>query len=272
MELDLPRAAIDTYTSQFIEMIERSYSAKNDAKALRVYEERADLMQRLPPGRMLDVGSERGYFLDAMRKRGWSVEGVEPHRPFAEFARSAFGLDITHARLEEVRVVGGYDLLTMWHVLEHVDSPLDVLRRCYELLKPGGLLFIEVPNLDSLGASLCGSYWLAFRDPTHRWAFRQRAIAHLAGRAGFEIERIAPAWSRANWYGIKRGLKAAITRNDYWKSKVEGKLGYGSWWREGLASLAGFYPLPVALALIGGVARKGEILRAWCRRPEASAT
>jgi 2-polyprenyl-3-methyl-5-hydroxy-6-metoxy-1,4-benzoquinol methylase len=271
MELDLPSEARETYISRFLEMIEHSYAAKSDAKALRVYEERADLLRRLSPGRMLDVGSERGYFLDAMRKLGWSVEGVEPHGPHAEFARSAFGLPVTHARLEDARVAGGYDLITMWHVLEHVDSPLDVLRRCRELLEPGGLLFLEVPNLDSLGASLCGSYWLAFRDPTHRWAFRQRAIAQLAERAGFEIERIAPAWSRANWYGIKRGLKASITRNDYWKSKIEGKHGGASWWREGLSSLVGFYPLPVALALLGGVARKGEILRVWCRRPKANA-
>lgn len=268
---DLPRPELESYSKKFLAMVERDYVERGDATMRRIFDERADALGTRASGRLLDVGSERGYFLATMRARGWTVEGIEPHVPFADFARDSFKVPVQTTTLEDARFDEGFDLITLWHVLEHLDDPRAALKKCLSLLRPGGTLFFEMPNLDSLGARLCGAYWLGLRDPTHRWGFRPDAVARMARAAGFADSEVKASWTAAGWYGIKRSLKNSITQRDHWQGRVENRRTPASWWREVLASLAGFYPVPVTLALLGGWLGQGEVLRAWCRRPVESA-
>ena len=148
---------LDEYIRGFLHALHADPASRDQGKALKLFGHRAGLFAGLKRGRLLDVGCERGYFLHVMRERGWDVEGVEPFEPFAEYARREFGLSVLPSRLEDLRTQVRYDMITMWHVLEHLEDPVAALRKCSQLLAPGGVLFFEIPNVDSLGVSVAGA-------------------------------------------------------------------------------------------------------------------
>jgi SAM-dependent methyltransferase len=112
-------------------------------------------------GSLLDVGCASGAFLRLMRESGWSVTGVEPSLAQARRAVEALGggADIQQCVLQEASLKGGFDLVTMWDVLEHVTSPSEFLGLAAAQLRPGGYLVLNVPRIDSVAARLLGSRW-----------------------------------------------------------------------------------------------------------------
>lgn len=113
-------------------------------------------------GRLLDVGCASGAFLRCAADTGWSVVGGEPAEGLCAKAKEAlrgrgevFCLTLQQANLP----ASSFDALTLWDVLEHVPDPLAFLKHCASLLKPGGYLFANVPDLDSLQARLLRERW-----------------------------------------------------------------------------------------------------------------
>jgi 2-polyprenyl-3-methyl-5-hydroxy-6-metoxy-1,4-benzoquinol methylase len=255
---------LSDYERAFLRMIEQTYALRPNDRGLRLFEKRTALFHELRPGRLLDIGCERGYFLAAMRRRGWRVRGVEPHRPFARFARDHFDVEVFEGKLEEYEGSEQFDLITMWHVLEHIEDPLRALSQCSSLLTPGGRLFFEVPNIDSLGRHLTGPYWLPFRDPTHRWFFRPRALRELAERCGLVVQCIRPAGSPGAWYGLKRSIGSRLRGQDYWSAKIFGARRPVSRWRSAAAVMAGLQPLSMIIASTAESLGRGEVLHGWC--------
>lgn len=115
----------------------------------RMWAKRLDLVERLAQGRgrLLDVGAGIGTFLALAQARGWAVEGTEISDSAVGLARRRHGLDLVQAQLESADLPSStYDVVTLWHVLEHVPSPFRTLRACRRLLSSGGLVVIAVPN------------------------------------------------------------------------------------------------------------------------------
>ena len=112
------------------------------------YTEHLYLLEAITEGRsLLDVGTHCGFFLDAARRRGWRVSGVEPSPVTSAIARERFGLDVRTGTLDGVALPpANFDVVTLVDVFEHIGAPRAVLRRCGALLRPGGRLFIKVPN------------------------------------------------------------------------------------------------------------------------------
>src|SRR5208337_4886157 len=81
-----------------------------------------------------------------------------------------------------------FDLVTLWHVLEHMPEPLAALQQVYRLLKPGGRIVIEVPNLASVEAHWLGRHWYHLDVPFHFWHFTPRSLRTMALKAGFQVE------------------------------------------------------------------------------------
>jgi 2-polyprenyl-3-methyl-5-hydroxy-6-metoxy-1,4-benzoquinol methylase len=263
----LSRPELDAYTSSFYSMIADSIAVKSEKKSRRFFDERTTIFAGIKPGQMLDVGCQHGLFLEAMKHKGWDVAGVEPMDQFARMARSRLGVPIYTTRLEELRSTKTYDLVTLWHVLEHFEDPLAALQHCSTLLRPGGRIFFEVPNIDSLGAMLGRSFWPAFRDPTHRWFFRPEPLRRMAARAGLKVVSIAPASTPAAWYTLKRGIGSRALQEDHWWQKMAGRPRSGHpVWRRALRSVATFYPFMRAMAWLGNVAGRGEVLHGWLER------
>ncbi|MCS6851941.1 MAG: class I SAM-dependent methyltransferase [Gemmataceae bacterium] len=148
--------------------------------------------------RILDVGYGNGAFLLELARQ-----------PFTE----PWGLDITsdceaelRRQAPQVRLVRGtladaelpaeaFDVVTLWHVLEHTADPVAALRRVRDLLRPGGWVVAEVPNSAGLIARLCGSAWLGWDLPRHLVHFGPGTLRAVARRAGYEAVRVVRAYS-----------------------------------------------------------------------------
>lgn len=146
--------------------------------------------QYIRGGRILDVGCASGLFLRHALKAGWDVTGLEPSETLYAEALQNFGGkgDIQCATLENARLCCEFDALTLWDVLEHVTDPAEFLRACGALLRPGGMLFLTVPDLDSLEARLLGHRWPLLL-PEHLNYFTRGSLRLCGERAGLTLVR-----------------------------------------------------------------------------------
>jgi len=147
-----------------------------------------------PGQRLLDVGCGNGQFLLWARELGWECHGVELDAAATRVAREQ-GISVLGSSLEELQpgTAGSFDAITLSHVIEHVHDPIDMLRRCRELLRPGGYLWLETPNTESLGYSRYGASWRGLETPRHLVLFNFASLCCSLERAGFErVQRLQP--------------------------------------------------------------------------------
>jgi 2-polyprenyl-3-methyl-5-hydroxy-6-metoxy-1,4-benzoquinol methylase len=157
-----------------------------------------------PSGRLLDVGCGGGFFLDLARQQGYEPYGVELDKDGCAFAANKLSLDVFHGTLLDAKFQEGFfNVVTILNVLEHVDSPIDVLRETLRVLKPGGVVTIVVPNLifglpflrlRELATNICSAKALdrkiklisVFDIPEHLYLFTPKILRMLLKEAGFE--------------------------------------------------------------------------------------
>jgi len=151
-------------------------------------------------GTILDVGAADGAHFDVWKHEGdWAFVGFEFNDAVAQEGR-AHGRNIVTATMETYDPAGKqFDLIIMNHLLEHVADPLGTVQRAYTLLKPGGWIVGETPNLRSLDRILMGRYWGGCHWPRHVHQFTPRTMKALLWRAGFRAPRIAPSLDTSHW-------------------------------------------------------------------------
>ena len=136
-------------------------------------------------GRLLDVGFGNGGFLKIASEMGWNVEGIDFDPKAVEVAK-ARGLNVRCASASDLHEFAGeYDVITISHVIEHVFDPSDLLRDLYRLLKPGGKLWLDTPNLSSLGLQRFGRNWQTLDPPRHLALFTPESLRWSLEQAGF---------------------------------------------------------------------------------------
>jgi len=142
-------------------------------------------------GRLLDIGCGKGNFLNAARHDGWSVCGIEPTRRSAEYARKEHGIDVIETGLHESDIAANsFDVVSMWHVLEHLPDPRSVLNEINRILVEGGILIIAVPNIASLQAVFGRGKWFHLDPPRHVIHFSPEFLSRLLRQSGFQIEKV----------------------------------------------------------------------------------
>lgn len=139
--------------------------------------------------RLLDVGCGDGAYLAAFRKVGWEVAGVEMSASASAKARQA-GLEVYAGSFESVSVPGQFDVIRMWHVLEHVRQPQEALEKAHRLLSPTGELIVGIPNAGSFARRLCGVRWCAWDLPRHLHHFTPATIRRLLEQNRFRVSSI----------------------------------------------------------------------------------
>lgn len=148
-------------------------------------EELAILEGHVRPGDLLDVGSAHGHFLENAARHGWRVAGVEPQERARRDAVERFGHRV-YASLDEAPP-SSYDAVTMWHVIEHIAAPEEFLRTAAARLRPGGVLALATPNIDSLVARATGESWGWLSPPDHLFLYSPRTLPRLVERSGLEL-------------------------------------------------------------------------------------
>ncbi len=159
----------------------------------RTFDLKARIVQRhLPEGRVLEVGCAAGFFLDALRKRGFEVHGLEVSESILTHARDVLKLPnlFLGTLANYPGPPGSFDGVLMWDVIEHMTDPILELRRVRALLKPRGLVFLQTQDLSSLTRKVLGSRWTHFKQLEHIYHFSPKTIRVLLDRAGFEVLEI----------------------------------------------------------------------------------
>jgi 2-polyprenyl-3-methyl-5-hydroxy-6-metoxy-1,4-benzoquinol methylase len=160
------------------------------ARSYSLSKKRHLIERHLKPGTLLDYGSGTGEFLNHCSIHGWKVEGVEPSQEAKSKAKQ-FAHLIIHSDLEEL-TNRKFQVITLWHVLEHIHTLTDTLKRLTELLHEKGKIIIAVPNPESYDAKKYQQYWAAYDVPRHLWHFKKKDISALLKQSGLTLVDIQP--------------------------------------------------------------------------------
>ncbi|MCG7865976.1 MAG: class I SAM-dependent methyltransferase [Candidatus Thiodiazotropha taylori] len=151
---------------------------------------KAQLIPKLQPGEMLEVGCASGNYLHKMASQGWQVKGIEFSPQAAASAREA-GYQVYTGSLESIDLESSeLDLITGWMVLEHLHDPLKGVKKLHDWAKPGAYLVLSVPNAGSIEFKLFLSRWYALHLPNHLYHFTPKTMTKLLQQAGWQVESI----------------------------------------------------------------------------------
>ena len=187
-------------------------------------------------GQILDIGCATGQFLHSMAANGWKVTGIEPDEKTRKYAVSEFGLNVLPEQALKEFKNSSFDVITMWHVLEHVSDlsqRMDDLRR---LIKADGTILIAVPNCESYDAEKYQAFWAGYDVPRHLYHFTKSDLKRLAEKFGFEMVDILPMRFDAYYVSLlsekyMNGTMRWVSAfwNGFWSNILAGrKYGYSS--------------------------------------------
>ena len=142
-------------------------------------------------GRILDIGAGTGDFLLECKNQNWEILGIEPNDKAKGIA---VGKGIKFGDTIEKLESNSFDVITMWHVLEHVPDVEHQVAELKRLLKPSGTIIIAVPNFKSYDANHYKEFWAAYDVPRHLWHFSKTAIEKLFDKQNMNLEDIKPMW------------------------------------------------------------------------------
>jgi SAM-dependent methyltransferase len=148
----------------------------------------------LKQGALLDVGAGTGAFALQMQQAGWQVTGLEPDGDARRNAQDLHNIELLPTEQLFQLPAAGFDAITLWHVLEHVQQLHDYMARFNDLLRKDGVLLIAVPNYTSLDAGIYKEHWAAYDVPRHLYHFSPGSMQALAQRHGFAIDQYIPMW------------------------------------------------------------------------------
>lgn len=151
------------------------------------------LIEKYSKGKkLLDIGCGTGEFISYCKQSGWEVKGVEPNLKPREYAIRKHHVDVIDEPELTALNKPSFDIITLWHVLEHVHRLDERIQKIRQILNENGTLIIAVPNSNSWDAVHYNKFWAAYDLPRHIHHFSQDTIKQLANNSGFEIEKIVP--------------------------------------------------------------------------------
>lgn len=170
-----------TYRGSATPKLRNVYKAGRNATARL-----AQFLPKVAPGAtILDIGAGGGEFIYLAQRAGLKASGIDPNGEYVDYARSHLGVDLTRAEVVDLPAESRYDVITMFHVLEHLAHPRDVFAQVAGLLNPGGFFVIEVPNIASAQLSPANTFFKA------HIAYYSDLTLHMMASEHFEVETIA---------------------------------------------------------------------------------
>lgn len=158
----------------------RKIALKSKAKIVKRYTSKES-------GLLLDIGSGTGYFLNKMREKKWVVTGIEKSEDARLYTKQKFNINCQDSDYLYQISPKTKDVISMWHVLEHLEHLNIVMEHLHKILKDDGTLIIALPNKSSFDAEFYREYWAAYDVPRHLWHFSPDDFKHLIERHQFEL-------------------------------------------------------------------------------------
>lgn len=164
------------------------------------------------PGRLLDLGCGKGFFLKECAARGIDCRGIELSNTAAEFARKELKLDVVQGLIRDRKAeLGLYDTVTMWGVIEHLPDPVSVLKDAFDVLRPGGRIFVQTGIGDDWFDRLLPGVNQWYDPPQHLFVFSAPGLSRALKEAGFDTEGLDPAYDRSTKRRVARLIRNAVT-------------------------------------------------------------
>lgn len=145
-----------------------------------------------PSSRLLDFGCGTGEFLNLCQSRGWAARGLEPDPTAQKVATQKYGLMVDTPDQIQTLPDDHFDVITLWHVLEHVPELLETVEQLKRTLAPEGTLVVAVPNCTAFDAQFYGEYWAAYDVPRHLYHFRPGDVRRLFDQKSMTVTDIRP--------------------------------------------------------------------------------
>jgi len=184
-------------------------------------------------GKILDIGCGTGEFLNTCKNAKWETFGIEPDDDARNMAINMYGLTVLPEASLKNFPDETFDVISMWHVLEHVPKLNERVEELRRLLKPNGIIIIAVPNCNSLDAKIYKENWAAYDVPRHLYHFTPKDIDALFSKYNMKVFRILPMIFdsfyvsmlsekikfgktniiRSTWNGLRSNLSAIISAN-----------------------------------------------------------
>lgn len=154
---------------------------------------------------LMDIGAGNGWFVHLMRDIGWNASGIELDLQAVEYATNVARVPVAVMTIDKAVVVSEkWDVVTMRHVIEHLDNPYHVLRLVFHHLNPGGKLVIICPNSGSLGSKTFGQFWRGLEVPRHLFLYNPDNLRQLIKSSGkWEVEFVGTTRNNAWWFYIE---------------------------------------------------------------------
>lgn len=149
--------------------------------------------------KLLDIGCGNGDFVRLASSLGWDAQGMDPD-PKAVAAARKIGLTVNQGGFPRTGFPDGqFDAVTLSHVIEHVHDPIVALREVHRILKPGGMIWMATPNLDSAGHHQFSCYWRGLEPPRHLVLFNASSLRLAYERCGFVNANLQRTSHNTNW-------------------------------------------------------------------------
>jgi SAM-dependent methyltransferase len=172
----------------------------------------------------LDFGCGGGVFLERMHRQGWTVTGLDVSATAVHSIRTTLGLPALAGTLPHRDLApASFDLITMWHSLEHVHDPVEVLQNAYDLLVSGGTLLVAVPNIESLAFRWFGPSWHGLDLPRHLTHFSPPTLREVLERADFEVDPVR-MFPHSGWMRNSARLACQGYHPSFWQWLLQGKI------------------------------------------------
>jgi SAM-dependent methyltransferase len=220
------------------------FDSGHHADVLRRSQHRLEYLERFSsPGKILDIGCGPGIFLSGALSRGWVPFGFDVSDFAVAYARDSLRLqEVKKMDVEDIEYAdGSFDAVTMFHVIEHVLDPTKLVQACHKIIKPGGIIAVETPDISTRRARRAGVNWKYLKTPEHLNYFSLKTLSRLLSRAGFQtvgIKRTTDStgvmialcggketaqafyerWSRKKWF------RFAVEKTRDLKEIVSGKI------------------------------------------------
>jgi len=219
------------------------------------------------PGRLLDVGCGDGDFLVAASRAGWRAAGVERGERADEVTRQEL---VVRGSLDELRGLGTFDVITLWHSFEHMTDPVAEMDKIIELLADGGTLFLIVPDFGGMQARTFGGSWYHLDVPRHVHHFTQAALRELVESRGLVVVGMDHHEIEYDLFGwLQSTLNALLpTPNLFFNWLTRKPLPHRGWdlWT-GIVLATLLMPLAVVATALGIVTRRGATINLVARKP-----